>query len=361
MRFKARAPAASLLAMLLAGAIASAGAYAEPGPYWFHRAVGGKGNGTKLAPGAIEQIKGEGGKQTLTGEVGGSKLTVVAAGVAISGSYYNNADQAQSKLAITYKELILTEPEIKGCEVKIGTGDTVTTAGHMAWKWNGEKKQLEEEAKTAKQALGWIYLPKELAEGAETLPKEQLTTVTLSPCGILNGTYPVKGAQTGEAKPGLEVFSATQGINLTLPEKQHFWNGKAFRGAETGLLFGTQPATNTGESKIKPATQEFALLIGGLKVSVEPIEVKFGNATKASRTVVYKNEGAEEWVVPALVYTVNEGGAGAVTRKNECEGKKVAPGASCNVVVEYSVSAAENYKAEMKLTPAATVKVQAEA
>jgi hypothetical protein len=364
MTFKARAAMAGLLMLLLAGSIVSATAYAESGPFWYHRETGTTGHGQILGSGVKEGVTGEGGKQVLVTKFGGTELEIIAAKVIVEGSIYNNANQAQAELTLKYGEPKLAKPELKGCEVKIGEGNSVTVFGHQAWNWNGEKKQLEEEAKTAKQTPSWIFLPHELAEGAVELPKEQFTTLTLSgaSCGVLANKYPVKGTVTGAVKPGLEEYSASQTVTTSeTKQKQHFWNGKAFIGVEAGLLFSTETANLIGETTTKPATQEVALFGQDQKVSVEPSEVKFGNAMSGSRTVTYTNNGPGEWEVPKLVYTVNEGKAGAVTRENECAGRKLVAAKSCNVIVKYSVTKAENYKAEMKLAPAPTVKIQAEA
>jgi hypothetical protein len=98
------------------------------------------------------------------------------------------------------------------------------------------------------------------------------------------------------------------------------------------------------------------------EVSVTPKEVKFGNAEKASTTVVYTSKGSSPWVVGSLVYTVKTGSSKAVETKNGCAGLKLATGEKCSVTLNYEVSPPEAYKAEMKLgneAPAVTVKAEA--
>jgi hypothetical protein len=98
----------------------------------------------------------------------------------------------------------------------------------------------------------------------------------------------------------------------------------------------------------------------GAEVSVVPTEVKFGNATKASRAVEYTNKGSVPWIAGSLVYTVKTGSGTAVETKNECAGVTLKTGEKCSVVVNYEVPAAESYKGELKLgNESATVIVKA--
>lgn len=100
---------------------------------------------------------------------------------------------------------------------------------------------------------------------------------------------------------------------------------------------------------------------GPPEVTVLPASVKFGNVTSGERTVEYTNNGPIMWNVPSLVYTVTKGSKEAVNIKNGCEGQKLPSGAKCNITLQYKVAASESYLATMKLLPAPSVTVEAEA
>lgn len=100
---------------------------------------------------------------------------------------------------------------------------------------------------------------------------------------------------------------------------------------------------------------------GPPEVTVLPGSVKFGNVTSGERVVEYTNHGPITWNVPSLAYTVKNGSKEAVSVKNECEGQKLSGGAKCSITLQYKVVASENYLATMKLLPAPSVNVEAEA
>jgi hypothetical protein len=266
MSYKARALAAGLLGLLLAGSIACANALAAPGPLWFHREAGSKGAGEVIGKASPETVQGEGGKQVIAGEIGGTPIEVASTSVKLEGKIYNNENQAQAELELKYIEPKLVKPALKECKVKIGKENTVKLFGLQAWTWNGEGKQLEEEkGLVASQSPQWVLLPKELAPGATGLPDEQLTTMMFSEgahCGVLIGTYKIIGTQAGESKPGLG-FSASQIVTAAAGKKLvHFWNGTKFIGAETGLAFDGNPAGFAGETTSKAVKQEVGLFEG---------------------------------------------------------------------------------------------------
>jgi hypothetical protein len=252
---KLRATLLSLLAMTLVGSFAASSAYAEGGPFWHIRNEGEKGEG-KLLSSATEEgpdVQGSGGLQTLSGEVASTKVEIQAKEQQVKGQLWNSADQGQVKLLIKYHEPKLLKPELKGCEVKVGENNEVKVEGHLAWKWNGEKKQLEEKPQLV-QKPDWIFLSSQLAQGAKELPKGAFTKITFSGtgCGTLVGSFNVEGSLSGEPTPNtLEEFNRTQTTKYPGPKLQHFWNGKEYVGVETGLKFGGNPAVLQGEDTIK--------------------------------------------------------------------------------------------------------------
>lgn len=134
---KLRSGLFGLLAMLIVGAFSAAPAFAESGPFCYHKAVGTEGKGEKIKAGAPEEVQGNGGEQVLTGKVGGLKNEITSEGVQVKGIMYNNALQCQLKLELKYHS-----PKLKGfptCEVKVGTNNIVKLVGHQDWKWDGTK------------------------------------------------------------------------------------------------------------------------------------------------------------------------------------------------------------------------------
>jgi hypothetical protein len=172
--------------------------------------------------------------------------------------------------------------------------------------------------------------------GCEVVIPEQ----TSSKAGEGQNLKTAKGSFESEATAGLG------GFKYTASEK---CKGLDIKSGEDG--------TYKGSAIIKGL-----IAVGSGGVTASPAEVKFGNITKGATSVVYTNEGATSWVVPTLEYTVIEGGAKSVKPKNGCAGMTVNPGEKCSVTLNYSVTTAENYLAEMKLgAEAPTVTVRAEA
>jgi hypothetical protein len=258
---RARAAMLGLLAVILVGSLTSATAFAEAGPFWHHREIGGKGEGAKIEASAPESFQGEGGEQRLKGEIGSTPVEGVATSAQAKGIIYNNSLQGQTKLRMTLHEPRLVKPELKGCTTTIGENNTISVMGHLAWKWNGSAEQLKEAPQSHQKPDG-IATPSEIAEGATELPKGTFTTITLkgAGCGVLAGTFKMEGSAVIEGTPeNLEEWSTS--ITVRIPEgkrKQHFWNGKVFVGVETGLISAGNEANITGEAKAKSATQEIA-------------------------------------------------------------------------------------------------------
>ncbi len=231
----------------------------DAGPYWRQREVA-EGEGTYIAASSPVKVEGTGGEQRFTGEIAATPLEISAKEEQAKGIIYNNNLQGQLKVALTYHEPKLIKPVLKECAVKIGENNIVNAAGHLAWKWNGLKSQLEESKQSA-QAPDLILTPAtaEIAEGATELPKGQFTTITLSKagCGLLAGTFKIEGSVTGEPKPlHLEEWSKAPTITTQAGKKQqHFSNADKFIGAETGLLFGGNPAGLAGTTELKAAKE----------------------------------------------------------------------------------------------------------
>jgi hypothetical protein len=181
--------------------------------------------------------------------------------VQLKGIIYNNSLQGQLKMDLKFHEVSLTKPNLPGCEVKFGKNNASSVVGHLAWKWDGTAKQLEESP--AHQGPSGVGLGSELSEGATELPSTEFTTITFSgtACGVLIGKYIAKGSETIKTKPS-NLNEWGKSISITLAESSeaiHFWNGKAFIGAKTSLLLGKEPAKVGGESKAEVAQQEIAV------------------------------------------------------------------------------------------------------
>jgi hypothetical protein len=259
LRGKTRGALLSGMALLIVGSLMSASALAGPGPFAYHRPIGSKGNGVKITEAAPEAFQGEGGEQKAASKISGMEVEGVAKHVQTKGIIYNNKLQGQLKMLLKFQEVTLTKPKLPGCEVKIGKNDTATVVGHLAWKWNGTKAQLEEQSQ-AKQGATGVGLGSELKEGATELPKSEFSTISFSgtACGVLVGTFSAKGSETVKTKPA-NLGEWSKSLAITLAEGKemlHFWNGSSFIGAETSLMLGNEPATVSGESTAEVAEQE---------------------------------------------------------------------------------------------------------
>jgi hypothetical protein len=262
LRSRTRATLLGALTLLLASSFGSATALAGPGPFAYHRAIGEKSNGVKISEKSPESFQGEGGEQKAASKISGTEVEGVAKSVQIKGILYNNSLQGQLKMELKFHEVELIKPKLPGCEVKFGKNDTASVVGHLAWKWDGTAKQLEEPSQ-ARQGPAGVGLGSELKEGATELPNTEFTTITFSgaACGVLIGKFAAKGSETIKTKPSmLGEWSKSLAITLSEgKEKIHFWNGKTFIGAETALLLGSEPAKVSGESKATVTSQEITV------------------------------------------------------------------------------------------------------
>lgn len=237
------------------------------GGYWARRGSSKEG-GTTVGPEEPEQIKGTGGSQELKGKIASLPIVLKTSGVKLNGTIYSNAFQGQMKIELKYPPITVVEPSLKGCQAEVfsqaGAHNVVFAEGHLGWTWNGEEKQLEETQQKA-QKPDVIFTPPGtyIQEGATELPKGTFAEIkfTGSGCGALIGTFPIKGSTIGSLKP-TNLNEWTKALTLTTPEgkvKQHFWNGEKSVGVETGLLFGGNPASLTGETTIT-TNEEMSIL-----------------------------------------------------------------------------------------------------
>jgi hypothetical protein len=252
-----------LALLIIAGSLMATTAMAGPGPFAYHRPIGSKGNGVKITEQSPEAFQGEGGEQKAASRISNMTVEGVAKSVQIKGIIYNNNLQGQLKMNLKFNEVTLSQPKLPGCEVKIGKNDMATVVGHLAWKWNKTKAQLEEQSQASQGATG-IGLGSELKEGATELPKSEFSKITFSgaACGVLVGTFTASGSETIKTKPE-HLGEWSKSLAITLAEGKepvHFWNGSSFIGGETGLMLGSEPATVVGESKAEVAQQEVTVL-----------------------------------------------------------------------------------------------------
>ncbi len=252
-----------LLAVLLVGSYGATAASANPGPFCWAKLQKEEGKGTKITEAAPKAFQGEGGKQELEGE--GNKIT--AASEQLKGIIYNNADQCQAKIDITYHELKLNGKPESECVVTVGENNTVRIFGHQAWKYQGIPKELTEQPQEV-QRPDWIFLHSELNTQKELkeLPNETFTKLTFKGakgCGLLNGlSIPVAGSAGAISEPStLGQFNAEETITLNGGALwQHIWVGgnkpEGYLAVKTGLTFNGKAATLVGVAKVKPEEKE---------------------------------------------------------------------------------------------------------
>jgi hypothetical protein len=253
-----------LLAIMLMGSFTAASASAEPGPFWHHRLNSKEGEGTKIEEGAKESFTSKGGAQTLSGKISSTPVVIVANSTeGEEGKIYNNARQGQIEFKNFYKEPHLVKPELKGCEVKVGKENKVPLKGHLMWKWNGTKTQLEEQPQANQTPdIGFTVVEpgNQSVEEVNFIKDGTFTTITFSGtgCGVLAGTFSVSGSDVAIPNRKLNEFAKTLSVRtLTNPQSselnevylQHYWNGEKFEGIKLGLIFGTEAASLVGQTE----------------------------------------------------------------------------------------------------------------
>jgi len=258
-----------LLALLVVGAIASATASAEAGPFWHHRENSTEGNGFKIEPQTPETFTGTGGEQILKETVGTTPVLLKSPGVKITGGIWNNKLQGQIKLELKYSPITIAEPTLPGCQAEVstqpGARNVVFAEGHLAWTWDGTAGQRTEQP-IVNQKPDLIIVPPgtQIQENVTELPKGVFAEIKYSPtasCGVLAGTFKLIGSTIGSLKPE-KIGEWNKTFTFNTPEgkaKQHFWNGKEFIGVETGLLNAGNAMSLIGEDKITMTKQEVAI------------------------------------------------------------------------------------------------------
>jgi len=259
-----------LLVMLVAGGIASSAASAGPGPFWYHRENAGE-NGVKIQAVSPEGFYGTGGTQTLKFTIAGTAVTQTAPGVKITGLIWNNNLQGQAKLRLKFPPIKVTTPNLPECQPEVfsqkGAHNVLYAEGHLAWAWNGEKKQLEEQKQEA-QNPDIIFVPPgtQIQQGASALPTGTFGEIKFPAtigCGVLAGiTAAITGSTVGHLIQPENVNQWSNILRISTTEgtqKQHFWNGEKFIGAEPGLLLAALPASLIGEDTLEMLRQEVAV------------------------------------------------------------------------------------------------------
>jgi hypothetical protein len=290
---KIRALVLTLLAVMLAGSVMAGAASAEPGPFWHHRPLNGSGEGAKIEPNAPENFEGNGGQQTLTSEVAAKpenlKVELKSPAVQVKGAIFNNAHQGQIKLVIFYQTIIATigGKAAPNCKVMVGQqgqfSNIVQVKGHLAWKWNGTEKQLNEQPQNEqKPDIVFTAVEPQEQTGRPLTDLRQSGTFAEfkfvgTECSLLNATFPkVSGAEVGIPNPSqLEEWSRTLEVRTIgsgqLPAEvlgkkvegmgflQHIWVGAGYQPLITGLTFEKLPANLVGQTKTTAAQQEIAV------------------------------------------------------------------------------------------------------
>jgi hypothetical protein len=135
------------------------------------------------------------------------------------------------------------------CAVTVNVNNVVKVASHRAWKYAGNKKELEEKPQEV-QKLDWIITPgnDELAPTGkeESLPNGgfavlKFTSNKNGTCIIAGMKAEVIGTVGAESNPSkLETWATKEEQKIATVAWQHRWNGTAFVPFKTGLvLFST--------------------------------------------------------------------------------------------------------------------------
>ncbi len=292
MSLKARALLLGAIVTLIASCAATSTAWAEPGPYFHEREAGTKGVGEGASEESPVSVQGEGGEQILRGEIASTKVEIVAKSVQAKGIIFNNYLQGQVKTVLTYHEPRLVKPELKECSVKVGSNNELPTEGHLAWKWNGEKKQLEE-ATQKEQRPDLVFTPSPIEAGATKLGEGTFMEAVLSGsgCGVLAGKFALKGSLSVTSSIA-NVEEWASGFTITYPgwAKQHFWNEKENVGAEPSITLAGNHATLSGGIKLKTTGPEVAVFETGPKFQAEtgwsgeggPASIRLSKTTEIS-------------------------------------------------------------------------------
>jgi hypothetical protein len=283
-----RALVLGLLAVMLAGSVMTATASAEAGPFWHHR-TGGEGEGSKIEPKAPENISAKGGLQTFTAEFGGAKVEMTSPAVQVKSAIFNAPHQGQIKLNLFYQPFSVKVGGVAKplCKVTLGQqgqfSNIIQLKGHLAWKWNGTEKQLNEQPQK-EQKPDIIFTTVEPQEQPER-PLLDLRRQGVfaefkfvgTECGLFNGTsIKASGSKVGLPNPSqleewtkkLEVRTIASGQlpNEVLGKKvegegflQHIWVGNGYQPVIVGLTFEGNTANLTSQIVGEASQQEIAI------------------------------------------------------------------------------------------------------
>ncbi len=262
MQTRRRLVLAGLVILLTLSLVTAAPVPASPGPFWRQRAVGVKTSGVKITQAAQEKFLSKGGIAILqTPSLG---ITITCLESQNKGTIWNNRLQGQGKLQVVFHKCTVTGNGV-GCSVVEPI--KFSTFFHLAWKWNGEAKQLEQGNQEALgQKVDLLFTPREIQEGAESIGETEsfVTLKFAGTCTFLN--MEILGFESAQIYPTQVGTWANSAVFVFTPvrKKQHFWNGTKQVGVETRLRdFGL---AETGFESVDEANT-FAAANG------EPIEV----------------------------------------------------------------------------------------
>jgi hypothetical protein len=263
-----------MLAVLLAGSVMAATASAAAGPFWHHRLNAEEGEGFKVEAKAPENFRGTGGEQKLKGTIVKEPVEITSTSLQVKGAIFNGPDRGQLKLELVYNQPKLKVPNLPNCAVTVGEKNIVVVKGHLMWKWDGTKTQLEKAVQQPEQTPDLVFTavePQQQKPFVETVNMKNngtFTTVALkgAECGILAGTFNVSGSEVGLPNPAhtnewskklaVRTVEGQPGVGTFL---QHYWDQEAYQGALVGLTFANNPASLTGQTEVEAAQQEIAV------------------------------------------------------------------------------------------------------
>ncbi len=284
-----RALVLGLLAVMLAGLVMAGAASAEAGPFWHHRPFEGSGTGEKIEPEEPENFEAEGGAQTLISKFQTLSVELKSPAVQIKGAIFNNSHQGQIKLVLFYQPITATlgGKLAPNCKVTVGQqgqfSNILQIKGHLAWKWDGSKQQLEEQPQR-QQKWDIVFTAVEPQEQ----PGRPLIDLRKSgvfaefrfagaECSLLNGLSPkIAGAEVGIPNPSqpetwskkLEIQTIASGqlptevLGETVKGEgflQHIWVGGGSQPLITGLTFEGNTANLIGQTRATAKQQEIAV------------------------------------------------------------------------------------------------------
>ena len=267
-----RALMLGMLAVLLAGAVMAVTASAAAGPFWHHRVSIGEGE--KIEPKAPENFRGTGGAHTLIIKIGSEPIEVTSTSLQVKGAIFNGPDRGQFKIEFVYNQPKLVKPNRPDCVVTVGEKNIFVVKGHLMWKWNGTKAQLEKATQQPEQTPDLVFSTVEPTQQKPFIEKVNMTNggvfTTISfkgaECGIIAGSFNMSGSEVAIPNPGhTEEWSKKLGMRTVKGQPeigtflQHYWDQEAFQGALVGLTFGGNSGSLVGQTEVEEAQQEVAI------------------------------------------------------------------------------------------------------